>query len=118
MAVACFLLAGCAPQPAARALLYQDDFVSAENWVLEAEQPARVVARDGVLDIDTPAGVTLWFKHPLTGPVEIEFDATAVAAGGPNDAVSDLNVFWMARDRDGSAPSPRSGAAGSRPITT
>jgi uncharacterized protein DUF6250 len=100
------LAAGCATQPATRATLYQDDFVSADNWVLEAEEPARVVARDGVLDIDTPAGLTLWFKHPLAGPVEIEFDATAVAAGGPNDEVSDLNVFWMASNRDGSVPFP------------
>jgi hypothetical protein len=62
--------------------------------------------------IDVPAGVTLWFKPKLMGPVSIEFTATAIAAGGPNDAVSDLNVFWMASNRDGSAPFPlqRSGA--------
>ena len=99
------LAAGCATQPAGRTPLHADDFVSARNWVLEAEQPAaRVVARDGVLDIDTPAGLTLWFKPRLVGPVEIEFDATAVAEGGPNDQVSDLNVFWMATNRDGSEP--------------
>jgi hypothetical protein len=28
----------------------------------------------------------------------IEFEAMAVAAGGPNDHVSDLNAFWMATD--------------------
>ena len=99
------LVAGCATQPAARTPLHADDFASAQNWVLEAEQPAaRVVAQHGVLDIDTPAGLTLWFKPRLTGPVAIEFDATAVAAGGPNDQVSDLNVFWMATNRDGSEP--------------
>lgn len=99
------LAAGCATQPAPRTLLHADDFESARNWVLEAEQPAaRVVARGGVLDIDTPAGLTLWFKPRLSGPVAIEFDATAVAAGGPNDQVSDLNVFWMAANRDGSEP--------------
>jgi hypothetical protein len=76
--------------------------------VLESEQPARVAAGNGVLDIDTPAGLTLWFKPRLTGPVEIQFDATAVDAGGPNDQVSDLNVFWMASNRDGSAPFPSS----------
>jgi hypothetical protein len=99
------LIAGCATQPAARTLLHADDFASAENWVLEAEQPAaRVVARDGVLDIDTPAGLTLWFKPRLTAPVQIEFEAIAVAEGGPNDQVSDLNVFWMATDADGREP--------------
>ena len=56
-----------------------------------------------MLDIDVPAGVTLWFKPQLEGPVDIEFEATAVAEGGPNDQVSDLNVFWMASNRDGSA---------------
>jgi hypothetical protein len=27
-----------------------------------------------------------------------------VAEGGPNDQVSDLNVFWMATNRDGTEP--------------
>jgi hypothetical protein len=106
------LLAGCAtqgsmtpgPMNQGGTLLHSDDFVDARNWVLESEQPARVVARDGVLDIDTPAGLTLWFKHRLDGPVSIEFDATAVSAGGPNDQVSDLNVFWMARNADDESP--------------
>lgn len=99
------LLAGCAAKPSPHALLFQDDFANAGNWVLEAEQPAaRVSASNGVLDIDTPAGLTLWFKPRLDGPVQIEFDATAVSAGGPNDEVSDLNVFWMATNRDGSEP--------------
>jgi hypothetical protein len=97
-------LAGCAARPAE---LHRDDFRDANQWVLEAEDPAaRVTARDGVLDIDTPAGLTLWFKPRLEGPVEIEFDAIAVSEGGANDQVSDLNVFWMASNRDGSAPFP------------
>jgi hypothetical protein len=109
-------LAGCAATPSAPALLHQDEFHSLDNWVLEAEQPARVsvvrIGGIGVLDIDTPAGLTLWFKPKLSAPVQIEFDATAVAAGGPNDEVSDLNVFWMASNRDGSRPFPgqRNGA--------
>jgi hypothetical protein len=98
------LLAGCATPPATDGLLFADDFADAANWVVEQEKPARVVARDGVLDIDTPAGLTLWFKHELTGPVEIEFQATAVREGGPNDQVSDLNVFWMANNRDAAKP--------------
>jgi hypothetical protein len=104
------LLGGCRAQHAGPALLHADDFASAENWVLESEQPARVAATlaEGrrVLDIDTPAGLTLWFKPRLTGPVEIQFDATAVSEGGANDHVSDLNVFWMATNRDGTAPFP------------
>src|SRR5690348_2502031 len=98
-------LAGCATQPAPGALLFAGDFASADSWTMEAGQAAaRVTARDGVLDIDTPAGLTLWFKPRLTGPLRIEFEAVAVAKGGPNDHVSDLNVFWMATNPDGSAP--------------
>jgi hypothetical protein len=101
------VLAGCAAQPApAPRTSCADDFADTGNWVLEAEQPARVTVRDGVLDIDTPAGLSLWFKPQLMGAVRIEFDATAVAEGGVHDQVSDLNVFWMASNRDGSAPFP------------
>lgn len=94
-----------------RTLLFQEDFKSTENWIVECERPARIATLNAVLDLDAPAGCTLWFKFLLEGPLEIEFDATAVSAGGVNDQVSDLNVFWMARNRDGTAPfsTPRSG---------
>lgn len=74
------------------------------DWRVEAEQPARVRFGD-VIDVDTPAGLSLWYARELVGPVTIEFEALAVAEGGANDAVSDLNAFWMATDpalRDGS----------------
>jgi hypothetical protein len=104
-ALASLLLASCAVTPPAEAPLFNDDFTSGlGQWHIEAEKPATISAANGVLDIDAPAGVTLWFKPRLSGPVAIEFDATAVSAGGPNDAVSDLNVFWMANNRDGSQP--------------
>jgi hypothetical protein len=108
-----FVLAGCAMQPRVAPPLYSDDFANLEQWIIEAEQPAQIVATEGTLDIDAPAGVTLWFRPRLSGPVEIEFEATAVSAGGVNDQVSDLNVFWMANNRDGVEPvyaRPRSGA--------
>ncbi len=93
--------------------LYADDFEHGlGQWALETEKPAQVSARDGVLDIDTPAGLTLWFRPELAGPVMIEYEAQAVSAGGPNDRVSDLNAFWMARDTSEDSPlaRPRSGA--------
>jgi hypothetical protein len=100
-------LAGCAaPPPAVPQSTSSDDFADLGNWVLESEQPARVLAHAGALDIDAPAGLTLWFRPRLSGAVHIEFDAVAVSAGGPHDQVSDLNVFWMASNRDGSAPFP------------
>ena len=94
-----------APSPIDPKLLFQDDFESGlSQWHIEAEQPGHISAADGVLDIDVPAGVTLWFKPRLEGPLTIEFEATAVAEGGPNDQVSDLNVFWMANNADGQQP--------------
>ena len=93
-------LIGCAPRgrPGER-LIHRDDFrAGLANWRIEAERPGRIAARGGVLDIDVPAGVTLWFGAPLQGPVAIDFDVTAVSEGGANDAVSDVNCFWMASD--------------------
>ncbi|KQN72087.1 DUF6250 domain-containing protein [Sphingomonas sp. Leaf62] len=69
-------------------------------WRTEAESPSARVRflPGGVIDIDTPRGLTLWYPRRLDGPVRITFDAMAVSAGGPNDQVSDLNAFWMATD--------------------
>jgi hypothetical protein len=102
-ALALLILSGCASLSPGR-LLFQDDFNDLANWHIEAEQPGRIGATNGVLDIDVPAGVTLWFKPRFEGPLSIEFEATAVAEGGPNDQVSDLNVFWMANNVDGEQP--------------
>ena len=105
LALALLLLSRAAPLPRHGKLLHRDDFHEASrNWHIEAEKPGHISAANGVLDIDVPAGVTLWFKPRLEGPVAIEFEATAVAEGGPNDQVSDLNVFWMASNVDGRQP--------------
>jgi Domain of unknown function (DUF6250) len=111
VALAALLLAGCATPRGG--LIARDDFrAGLAQWHLEAEQPARIEARDGALDVDSPAGVTLWFKPRLQGPLRIQFEAVAVSEGGVNDQASDLNVFWMASNRDGTEPvyaRPRSG---------
>ena len=70
------------------------------RWSIEAEPGAHISAQGGILDIDAADGVTLWYRRPLTGPVAIDYDVLAVQAGGPHDAVSDVNAFWMARDPD------------------
>jgi len=101
-ALALLILTGCASLPGN--LLYRDDFADLSNWHIESEKPGRIVAANGVLDIEVPAGVTLWFKPGLEGPLAIEFEATAVSEGGPYDQVSDLNVFWMANNADGRQP--------------
>jgi lysophospholipase L1-like esterase len=91
-------------------ILQQDDFQDGlSGWTLESEHPAHVTATGGVLDIDTPAGLTLWFRAELHGPLLIEYEAAAVSSGGPNDRVSDLNSFWMATD-----PGSTAGPAGRR----
>lgn len=99
------LLSSCAP--------IERGGVDASAWRVEAESPdARVTFSNGVIDIDTPKGLSLWYRQPLTGPVEIRFEAMAVSEGGANDKVSDLNAFWMATNANGSPVDtrPRSGA--------
>lgn len=96
-----------APHPSLRfgAVLFRDDFREGlTQWQLEAAQPGRITGNTGALNIDVPAGATLWFKPELHGRIAIVFDVTAIAAGGPNDRVSDVNCFWMARNADGTAP--------------
>jgi hypothetical protein len=98
-AFAAFLAAaaGDAPQPGK--LLFSDDFAHGlDGWSAELEKPGTVEARGGILNMDVPAGCTVWFRPELRGPVIIENEATMIQAGGPNDRVSDLNCFWMARD--------------------
>ena len=68
------------------------------QWVVELEKPGRTEAKNGILHLDVPAGATVWFRPELSGPVMIEYEATMISRGGPNDRVSDLNCFWMASD--------------------
>ena len=94
-------------------LLHRDDFSSGlSQWSVDLERSGTVEAGRGVLDIDVPAGATVWLRTELRGPVMIEYEAIAVSEGGPNDRVSDLNAFWMATDprRADGRPWPRSGA--------
>lgn len=92
-----------------------DDFrAGLARWRLEAEDARAVVtATDGVLDIATPAGLSLWWRKPLDGDYAIRFTATALpapaSAGAHAGRISDLNMFWNALEADGSEPYPRSG---------
>jgi Domain of unknown function (DUF6250) len=92
---------GSSPDPRFRtgARLAQDDFKHGLGlWSVELERGGTVRALAGELSIDVPAGCTVWFKQKLDGPLLIEYEATVIGRGGPNDRVSDLNSFWMARD--------------------
>ncbi|MHA6723614.1 DUF6250 domain-containing protein [Sphingomonas sp. RS2018] len=93
------LLAGCALPRGRDRLMHSDDFASGlSHWAVETERGGRVAAANGTLDIDVPGGATIWFRPVLEGPIAIDYDVTPIAAGGPNDQVSDVNCFWMATD--------------------
>ena len=86
-------------------VLFQDDFEKdLSRWVVEQTPSGTTKIIDGQLDIDDAAGphdkggCTVWFKEKLKGPVRIQYEATMVQKGGPNDRISDLNCFWMATD--------------------
>ena len=83
------------------ALLYANDFAQPlAGFVAEyARAPGNVIdSRDGRLNIDVGTGATVWLDRPLRGDVALSYTRRVVMAGGPNDRVSDLNQFWMARD--------------------
>jgi hypothetical protein len=91
-------------KPTTTPVLYQQTFnnVNAlDDFTIELEDAGDVAIRDGKLVVDVPAGATIWLSEKFTGPLLIEYDVTAVDAGGPTDRVSDLNCFWMATDSRG-----------------
>ncbi|MFF8970983.1 DUF6250 domain-containing protein [Streptomyces sp. NPDC014995] len=97
-----------------RRLVAHDDFRHGlGRWAVELEKGGTVTASRGILEVDVPAGATIWFKQRLQGPYVLEYTATPVAAGGVNDRVSDLNNFWNAvdvRSPDDLFATPRGGA--------
>jgi hypothetical protein len=107
LSIVAVLVAGCGPQGSCRGcrgnvpyaqveLLFSDNFSrDLSNWVAEGGQPELT---RGEMELDTPVGSTVWFKHELSGNVLIEYDVTVLRMSGANDRVSDLNCFWMATD--------------------
>ncbi|MES5818035.1 DUF6250 domain-containing protein [Streptomyces sp. RG80] len=80
-------------------LIAHDDFRRGlGRWAVELEKGGTVTATRGTLEVDVPAGATIWFRKRLEGPYVIEYTATPVSEGGVNDRVSDLNNFWNAVD--------------------
>jgi hypothetical protein len=80
---------------------------------VELEKGGTVTASRGLLEVDVPAGATVWFKKRLEAPYVIEHTATPISEGGVNDRVSDLNNFWNATDVRSPGDifaTPRSGA--------
>ncbi len=82
-----------------RGVIAHDEFTRGlRQWAVELEDGGQVSARHGRLEVDVPAGATLWFRRALQGPYLLEYTATPISAGGANDRVSDLNNFWNAVD--------------------
>lgn len=69
-----------------------------EQWIVEQRPGGTVTVADGAIVVDDADGCTLWWRAKLSAPVEISYEVTVVARGGPNDRVSDVNCFWMATD--------------------
>ncbi|MFM1748708.1 MAG: hypothetical protein RLZZ188_2374, partial [Verrucomicrobiota bacterium] len=69
------------------------------NWSVEQMPGGSVTVESGALVIRDSAGCTVWWRERLTAPVEIEYEARVVMAGGPFDRLSDLNCFWMGTGR-------------------
>lgn len=83
------------------ALLHQDSFDGPlTGYVSEyARKPKNFIGnRDGRLVIDVDSGATVWLDKPLSENILISYTRRVVMDGGPNDRLSDLNHFWMARD--------------------
>lgn len=81
--------------------LAEDTFqtLSTQRWTIEAQHPdTQVSAEHGQLLIDSSEGVTVWLNQPLAGAYRIEFDRQVLVNGGRHDRLSDLNLFWAARD--------------------
>jgi rhamnogalacturonan endolyase len=84
-------------------LIYSDNFskpLDETVWIPEiAPLPdSKVYCMDNKLVLDTKGGVTVWLNKLLKGNLIIEFDRKVIMEGGNNDRLSDLNIFWMAKD--------------------
>ncbi|MBQ5478230.1 MAG: hypothetical protein IIT64_10575, partial [Bacteroidaceae bacterium] len=62
-----------------------------DKWTVEAESPdTRVVLQsDGVIDMLSPKGLTLWYNERMSGDVVIEYDAQVVNNGADGERTSD-----------------------------
>ncbi|NHE57820.1 DUF6250 domain-containing protein [Cyclobacterium plantarum] len=79
-------------------LVYSEAFNDLSHWIAEQQPGGKVVLNRGGMEIEDKAGCTVWFDQQLHQPVMIEFTATVIDEGGPQDRVSDLNCFWLATD--------------------
>ena len=72
-----------------------------DKWTVEAESPdTRVVLQsDGVIDMLSPKGLTLWYNERMSGDVVIEYDAQVVNNGADGERTSDLTASGWRKTR-------------------
>jgi len=103
MFLACSEVKKSVTEEQARVIIFQEDFTTdldPEHWIIEMDdQPnSSVTVQEGKLVLDTKGGVTVWLNQELEGDFEITYDRRVIVEDGPNDRLSDLNQFWLARD--------------------
>ncbi len=77
---------------------FDSTFLTEDNWIIEQQAGGKVEFNNKVMEITDAKGCTVWFKHKLNAPIQIEFDVIVIDKKGQFDRVSDLNCFWMAND--------------------
>ena len=69
------------------------------EWKAESNSKrTKITTQNGVMDIVSPEGLTLWYDEKLTGDYEISYSIQVVTEGGKYDRLSDMNCFWGAKD--------------------
>ena len=80
-------------------LIHEENFdTDLSDWQVEQMEDGKTLLKNQKLEIDDLAGCTIWLKKELKGPIMIEYDTYIIDQDGPNDRVSDMNCFWMAKD--------------------
>lgn len=77
---------------------FDSNFLTEDNWIIEQQAGGKVDFTNKVMEITDAKGCTVWFKHKLNAPIQIEYDVIVIDKKGQFDRVSDLNCFWMAND--------------------
>lgn len=84
-------------------LIFSDDFSHnklSSDWIIEKNEDEKDVChvKNGVMELNSDEGLTVWYKKELKGNILIEYDRKVIMNNGKHDRLSDLNQFWMATD--------------------
>lgn len=91
--------ASCTGKKANQEIGSNDPKAVLANWVIEDESDhILATAANGITEIISPEGLTLWYNKELTGEYEISYLISVIMEGGHFDRLSDMNCFWTASD--------------------